>query len=97
MNDGWKTLVLGAGLMLVGMIAGAQLFGAPPLGPGSAIAQTTGYRLCFLARQEVVHVNSSGDIDSVSPAHTIHIPSGYEVVGGGGADTDGRGYILICR
>lgn len=92
MNDGMKTLVLGAGLMLVGMIAGAQLFGAP-----SVAAQATRHTLCFLARQEVVHVNSSGDIDSVSPAHTIHIPTGYEVVGGGGADEDGRGYILICR
>jgi hypothetical protein len=92
MNDAAKNLLLGAGLMLVGMVAGAQLFGAP-----SAVAQSAGYRECFVGFQEGVDIDDSGTVHLPEASRNIRVPSGYTVVSGAGGGSVGRGYVLFCR
>lgn len=86
----WKLVVAGGGIALAGMAAGASLFGASP-----ARAQRT-YSECYFARQESVDTNASGDIERLDVPHTIHIPSGWDPIGGGG-ERPGLGALVLCR
>ncbi len=89
MKDYKLALVVGS-MTLLGVAVGAQVFGAQP-----ATAQTTGYRQCFAGWQEAVDINNEGVVATPDRAHTILVPSGYDLVssGGGGAGT----VVLFCR
>lgn len=91
MNEG-KWMAVGGVMTLVGIAAGAYLFGAPP-----AAAQHSGFRQCFGGQQEVVDINSSGDVTMPSPAYTVNVPAGWTVVSGAGGGRPDHMYILFCR
>ena len=93
--EGWKLVAMGAAVMLLGMTAGAQLFGAH-----AAEAQTTErWHDCFVARQESVDTNGSGTTETVRLDHTILVPSGYVPIGGGGMTGSSAwiGGVVLCR
>lgn len=92
--DNWKLVMAGGVIALAGMVVGAWLFGGTP-----AVAQTDGWRDCFVARQESVDTNGSGRTESVDMGHTVLIPSGYVPVGGGGLWGDGNttSTVVLCR
>lgn len=87
----WKLVVAGGAIALAGMGAGSFVFGAQP-----ARAQRT-YTECFIARQESLDTNGSGDIETLDEGHTIHVPRGWEVVGGGGLFGSWVGAVVLCR
>ena len=86
----WKWVALGGGLVALGMVLGSQLVSAPP-----AVAQTSGYRECFFGRQETVDINSDGIVRAPDRAHSIVMPTGYELAGSGGLAN--HGIVLFCR
>lgn len=92
MKEPWKAGLVGAVIGIGGLVAGMQLAGQP------AAAQSSGYTVCFFATQELVDVDSSGRVATPRTDRLITVPSGYEVVGGGGSGTSGTdGAILFCR
>lgn len=91
--ENWKLVMAGGVIALAGMVVGASLFGGTP-----AVAQTDGWRDCFIARQESVDTNASGRTASVDSGHTILVPSGYVPVGGGGMwDGNDTATVVFCR
>ena len=84
-------------MTLSGVALGAYLFGGNPVQ-----AQQAGYRECFFGRQESVDINNEGLVERPNRDQTIVVPTGFEVVSGGGASrlTSGNastGTILFCR
>jgi hypothetical protein len=88
----WKLALVVGAMTLLGVAVGAQMFGAQP-----ATAQTTGYRQCFIGRQETVDIDGEGVVALPERSRSIIVPSGYEVVSGGGGDATRSGYVLFCR
>lgn len=87
----WKLVLVGAGIALAGMIVGASLFGAQP-----AAAQRT-YTQCFIGIQEVVDIDGSGTVHLPESSRSVNVPSGWDVVSGGGIHPGGAGGFLFCR
>lgn len=93
MKQSWIAAFVAAGIAIVGVIAGAHLFGAEP-----ASAQAPrGYTQCFFGRQETVDIDANGVVATPSRAYTIRVPRGYKVVSGGGSGRLDHGTILFCR
>lgn len=91
--EGWKLVAAGGVMTLLGMAAGAQLFGAQ-----EAVAQDAAWRECFFGWQEAVDIDTNGVVAAVDRAHSITVPSGYTVIsGGGGGGGGGAGFVLFCR
>jgi hypothetical protein len=96
--EGWKVgLVVGA-MTLAGVIVGSTCFGTQPV----SAQQAAGYRECFFGRQETVDINNEGVVDRPGRNRMIVVPTGFEVVGGGGASQLSNGNandasILFCR
>ena len=88
----WKATLTGALIAVLGMAAGAWLFGGEP-----AEAQGSGYQRCFFAQQELVDVDGNGDVAAPPTDRTINVPRGWTVVGGGGNHRGDHGTILFCR
>lgn len=82
---------------LAGVLLGAQASAAP------AQAQTAGvqYARCAVVRQESLDVGSDGHAETMDTGHTILIPAGWEVVGGGGQGGGDSGTylgaIVLCH
>lgn len=91
MKEQWKAGLMGAVIGIGGLVAGMQLAGQP------AAAQSRGYTQCFFAQQEVEDTNDDGRVSGPASAHLIVVPSGYEVVSGGGNGRVDHGTILFCR
>ncbi len=89
MKQQWKTALVGALMAVGGMVAGTWLAGQP------AEAQTGGYTVCFFGSQEWVDVDASGHVATPRADRLIEVPSGYDVVSGGGSPAGG--VILFCR
>ena len=89
-----RSAIVGGVLVLVGVGLGAILFGSGP-----ADAQASGYRTCAFGRQESHDIDGEGRRDrqerNFAGDRIIHIPTGWEVAGAGGAPNGG--YVLICR
>jgi hypothetical protein len=93
--EGWKLVMAGGVIALAGMAVGASLFGAQPV-----VAQSSGWRDCFIARQESVDTGGSGTTERVDLGHVVLVPAGYEPVGGGGmglGDGNGTSTVVLCR
>ncbi len=90
----WKLALVMGVVALGGVAMGAACFGG-----GRAEAQATGFRECIIARQESLDTDARGEIESPNPAHSIHVPAGWEVVGGSGvsATSNWVGAIVLCR
>ena len=91
----WKLAVVVGCVALGGVVVGAECFGARP-----AQAQTAPptYARCIVARQESLDTHDDGQIEGPGLNRTILIPSGWEVVGGGGIEgTHFLGSVLLCR
>lgn len=86
----WKLALVVGAMTLLGVALGAQVFGAQP-----ATAQDAGWHDCFFARQETVDTNNDSVVATPDRAHTIIIPSGYQLAGAGG--NAGGGLMLLCR
>jgi hypothetical protein len=93
----WKLALVVGGVALGGVVVGAQCFAARP-----AAAQTTAtYSRCFVARQESQDTGSDGHFAMPGVDHMILVPSGWEVVGGGGQGGGNSGTylgaVLLCQ
>lgn len=91
----WKLALVVGGVALGGVAVGAQCFGARPVA-----AQTSAtYTRCIIARQESLDTRGDSSIEAPDSGHTITIPTGWEVVGGGGPTPDDRflGAIVLCH
>lgn len=86
-----KWMVMGGGMMLVGMAAGAHVFGAQP-----AEAQHTSFRECYAGHQETVDIDGHGVVAAPSTGHMVNVPAGWTVVSAGG-DGGGSVVVLFCR
>lgn len=90
--ESWKVGVVVAAATLAGVALGAWLFGDT-----RAEAQAGPYTMCFIARQESLDTNRSGQVQRMDDAHSIRVPAGYEPVGGGGLMGNWLGAIVFCR
>lgn len=88
----WKLALVVGGVALGGVVVGAQCFGARPVQ-----AQATGYTRCMIARQETLDTGRDGVITRPTTAEIIEVPTGWEVVGGGGPGGNWVGTIVLCR
>ena len=89
----WKLALVVGGVAPGGVVVGAQCFGARP-----AQAQA-GYARCIVARQESLDTGSDGMIELPSADHTFVVPTGWEVVGGGGPGQSSNwlGALVLCH
>ncbi len=85
----WKLALVVGAVALGGVVVGAQCFGARP-----AEAQSRSFRRCVVARQESLDVNGAGQIDRIDMGHSVMVPSGWEVLGGGGQGGGSAGTYL---
>lgn len=86
----WKLALVVGGVALGGVAVGAQCFGARP-----ALAQTDRtYARCIVVRQESTDTGGDGTFGNPGVDHTVLIPSGWDVVGGGGQGGGGSGTYL---
>lgn len=85
-----KLVVAGGLIGMLGMGAGAWVFGARPVEAQQQAPQVN-WRECFNAVQPSVEVSNQSVVDAPSPERTVRIPNGWVVVGGG------DGTILLCR
>lgn len=88
--ESWKLVCAGGAIALAGMALGAWLFGPEP-----ARAQQGAYERCIAVKQESIDVNNEGNVAPVTRDHTVLIPPGWEVIGGGGAPS--LGVIVLCH
>ncbi|MFO0685863.1 MAG: hypothetical protein U0234_27640 [Sandaracinus sp.] len=91
----WKLALVVGGVALGGVVVGAQCFGARPV----AAQTSTTYTRCIVARQESLDTRDDSSIEAPDPGHTVTVPSGWEVVGGGGLSDRGNyvGAIVLCH
>lgn len=88
----WKLVLAGGAIAIAGIVAGAALFGSPP-----AAAQRAGFRECFVARQESLDTNGSGQIERLDLGHTVLVPPGWTPIGGGGLVGNWTATVVLCR
>lgn len=94
-----KMAIVGGLLVIAGVAIGATLFGTE-----RAEAQRGPYRTCVFGHQETHDIDGNGEWEradrNFAGDRIIRIPSGWEVVSGGGALNSQRGrlgMILLCR
>ena len=92
----WKLVVAGGLIGILGMGAGAWVFGSRPVEAQEQqqVFQVQ-YRECFAATQESVDVNDQSLVEAPAANRRIRIPNGWTVVSSGG--TAGFATILFCR
>lgn len=91
----WKLAVVVGGVALGGVVVGAQCFGARPVQAQTAPAA---YARCIVARQESLDTHDDGQIEAPGLNRTILIPSGWDVVAGGGIENaHWLGAVLLCH
>ncbi len=90
----WKLVVAGGLIGMLGMGAGAWVFGSRPV-EAQEQAPQVGYRECFFAYQEPVAVNDQSLVEAPRPNRLLRVPNGWTVVSGGGIQ--GHGVVLFCR
>lgn len=88
----WKLVFAGGAIGILGMGAGAWLFGSP-----RAEAQQGPFTQCIIARQESLDTNNQGQIETPRIDRTIRIPSGWTPIGGGGLVGEWVGTVIVCR
>jgi len=90
----WKLVFAGGAIGILGMGAGAWLFGSRPV---EAQAQAP-FTQCIIARQESLDTNNQGNVEMPHVDHVINIPPGWVPVGGGGLRGDGPvSAVILCR
>ena len=90
----WKLVVAGGLIGMLGMGAGAWVFGSRPVEAQDQVPQAQ-YRDCFFARQESVDVNDQSLVEPPQANRLIRVPTGWTVVSAGG--TGGYSTVLLCR
>ena len=89
-------LVLAGGLIgMLGMGAGAWVFGARPVEAQQQAPQVN-WREWFFGFQEPVDVNDQGVVQTPGANRLVQVPAGWTVVSGGGVGP-GHGIVLFCR
>ncbi|MBN8610176.1 MAG: hypothetical protein J0L92_06315 [Deltaproteobacteria bacterium] len=89
----WKLAAVTGAVALGGVAVGGWMFGTD-----SAWAQQRPFSECFIARQETVDTNDSGEIQAHGPDRTVRVPPGFTVVGGGGGQIGNwSSAIVLCR
>jgi F0F1-type ATP synthase membrane subunit c/vacuolar-type H+-ATPase subunit K len=95
MTESWKLSLAGGIVALAGVAVGATCFGS---GPAQAQTAPAAFSRCVIARQESLDTNSAGAIDAPDVSHTILVPAGWEVVGGGGMhDQTWNSAVVLCH
>jgi hypothetical protein len=85
-----KLVLAGGGITIAGMVVGASLFGV------EHAAARTAYTTRVFAREPTVDVDDDGVVGRRDAPHSIDIPSGWTLIGGGaGLGTDG--VLVLCR
>lgn len=90
----WKLVVAGGLIGMLGMGAGAWVFGSRPAEAQESVPQVH-WRECFFGYQESVDVSDQGIVETPQPNRLIQVPTGWSVVSAGG--TGGHSTVLFCR
>jgi hypothetical protein len=93
----WKLVVAGGLIGMLGMGAGAWVFGSRPVEAQEQAPQVQ-WRECFFAEQEAVDVNDQSVVATPSANRLIRVPSGWTVVSSGGSSRESVvGTVMFCR
>lgn len=91
----WKLVIAGGLIGMLGMGAGAWVFGSRPAEAQEQVPQTH-WRECFFARQESVEVNDQSVVDTPGENRLIRVPNGWTVVSSG-SGSHGHGTVMFCH
>lgn len=91
----WQLVVAGGLIGMLGMGAGAWVFGSRPVGAQEQAPQVN-WRECFFASQESVDVNDQGLVERPPANRIVRVPNGWTPISSG-SGSNSFGTVMFCR